>query len=480
MGLDEVLNSAADPPPAIFCCTTPRVTREASVRLAQYLQSFTAQQGHDGEDKEWPIRAVYTIVQTTTDPKGDGTMVTVHGHVPMDAIQANHTQANQDLSASNNDASHIPLSSPRAANARIPLLPYTLRENMDVRYVTLDVSTTAPAYAGVFSTLREVIEHEGVPPPIDGVMNIYTAPMRGSLLGESLQIETNIVIVDYRTVGSHARSIMQAKTTETVATAADATTSETGGAINDAYTHGRSLTHELGHALGLSHPFDSGVCNRTGAAHNIDDVDIVSSKYPNYSARLVVDDTTHEWKSVYCNYDRDIHQFDEAYRSEAPLVGHVFPITFPYSCGHTHESAHLFMDYAADEFSVAFTPTETLRMRSVVAQSGLFTAITPDSTCLSHAAWNPGTCVLHPSSPSSPGTGQEDDGDGKQDDGDIDDTLGGGQEDGNSAPVNPHTTASDDEPSPSALVPMLIVLGALLLVVIAYGGVKRSGREKKV
>lgn len=185
----------------------------------------------------------------------------------------------------------------------------------------------------IFRTVSEILENYKVPHN-QGIV-VYIAACPTNLLGDS-QIFGNYCFVNHKTVGGVTNK---------------------GSLILPSYNSGRTLTHEIGHILGLQHIFNED-CEQ-------DFSDIPSQKYPNVEATLLKN-STGEWEPRLDNCFRDCHSEIFGSPDFAP----------PYSCSQNtcseSEQFMNFMDFAADENAVMFTKSQIQLMRKYLLSSPNF------------------------------------------------------------------------------------------------------------
>jgi hypothetical protein len=181
-----------------------------------------------------------------------------------------------------------------------------------------------------------------VAPAPEQVMNVYIAEIApgkdGQLLGMAGGIPSGSMVVDYRTLPGVE-------------------------GVFDKYDLGKTLVHEMGHALGLPHPFPAS-CEEGGYIQDVPPVKIQNLHVTCYENNVGC--LTNKESGECCG--NDCHK--------------------EMSVNH--------MDYAQDKFSLMYTPDQARLMRSVIKDrdiveyvtgtapedSGAPVEITPDHTTL--------------------------------------------------------------------------------------------------
>lgn len=154
-------------------------------------------------------------------------------NIPLDRIKANHNQINLDFVALNSDMSKIPTTGIYSFGDSIKGTPNILFRPLDYNDLTENVDVKRYfSNNTTYSGINELISDFS---PTNGYLNIYIADLQDNLLGQAIQNESGYAAcaVSYFTVGS-----------------------QTLLGIVEQYGLGRTLTHEIGHTLSLSHPWD--------------------------------------------------------------------------------------------------------------------------------------------------------------------------------------------------------------------------------
>lgn len=265
-------------------------------------------------------------------------------NVSLTRIQKQHNVINRDFNKVNPDTTHVPSSGVyNFAGARgtsmMRFMPFFGSEIQDSDVERI-FSTSVPAggFTGL-SQVQDFLAAKGVSPE-SGAMNVYIAPLAGSLLGQAALFSGQCVILSGTVGGPDVPGL---------------------SSLPD-YNTGRTLTHELGHCLGLPHTFtESGVCPSASAF-----ADIPPQKRPNYAAFL--EETDGVWSGSLDNRFRDCNQPTFNIPGVAP----------PYACGvydcgtGPYEQFMNFMDYGTDVNALMYSNDQSTAMRAFML-SGFFT-----------------------------------------------------------------------------------------------------------
>lgn len=161
-----------------------------------------------------------------------------------------------------------------------------------------------------------------------GELRVYITQLGNGILGQA-EMFSDCLVIDHRTFGG---------------------TNYPGSPSYQNYNTGRTLTHEVGHVLGLPHTFDS----KCGQYLHFDD--IPPQKLPNFDAYLF-QNTQNEWDGALDNRFRDCNQPFYNIPSKNP----------PYSCNNDclkdYEMFFNFMDYCDDNNSIMFSKKQIEFMR---------------------------------------------------------------------------------------------------------------------
>ncbi len=157
-----------------------------------------------------------------------------------------------------------------------------------------------------------------------GILNILIGPSQGTLLGEAADLGAYYLFADYEAVGFGS---------------APATLPN--------YTQGKVLIHEIGHCLGLPHPFADDVCDNKSVYP-----DVPEQIRPNFETELFESGGAWDCKNDNRYFDR-IHN-----ENRSCLVTLSDPSTAPNEMGVN------FMDYGNDGASIMFTASQATMMRT--------------------------------------------------------------------------------------------------------------------
>ena len=243
----------------------------------------------------------YTVVYSNND-----------NNIPLSLLKQNHSQINQDFSATNSDISKVPTSGDYGfannviGNARIQFKPLDynqLSEDLHVRRFQVSTGTT---FTGIVPLLNQFS-------PIARYLNIYIADLSNGLLGQAIYqtVDFTACCVGFETVGS---VLVQ------------------GGAT--VFGFGRTLSHEIGHCFSLEHPWTSGCSG--DPLH----VDLPKTFQPNRVGSIS--------EQKFCNHWNDVNGVNGSELKSCPDVG--FELFFNY------------MEYVTDLNMVMFTESQATDM----------------------------------------------------------------------------------------------------------------------
>jgi len=243
--------------------------------------------------------------------------------ISTERVQANHTALNLAFSHTND-----------ADNAKIPDTEHypwaSLVGTPNVQFLPIDSSQVQPSYLQVnntsFSGVTQASQAGGV---VNGLLNIYIGPSNGSLLGQAGGLGSNILFVDFETVGygDHPGTLAN-------------------------YIQGKALVHEVGHCLSLPHTFADVTCDEDPVYP-----DVPIQINPNFFT-VLFETSPGTWDCK--NDNRYLDRIDDQGRS----CFSEFPSDVRNEMGVN------FMDYGNDGAAILFTASQTEMMRSFAVSPG--------------------------------------------------------------------------------------------------------------
>lgn len=173
------------------------------------------------------------------------------------------------------------------------------------------------------SSISNVDEAASLGGIVDGVLNIYIAPVAGSLLGQAGDLGSNILVVEADAVGfrDHPGTLAN-------------------------YDQGKVLIHEVGHCLGLSHIFADTACDNVPAFP-----DTPEQVTPNFYTELF-ETSPGVWDCK--NDNRYLDRIE--YKGRSCLLETNDPTP--------NEMGVNFMDYGKDDVSILFTQSQATIIRA--------------------------------------------------------------------------------------------------------------------
>ena len=251
-----------------------------------------------------------------------------------------HRMINEAFSATSSDLDMVPDQ---------PATPWKDRiGNPNIQFLPLDHTKVKTEYVYIdqlLSTNNPVSDGASVGGIVDGVMNVYISDSTsGSILGQA-ELENNIVYTLYSAVGGSVAP----------------------GSMS-MYGLGKTLIHEIGHALGLLHTFTDETCD-----HAKPFPDVPEAIEPNFNATLI--EQNGEWFQVGDNRYNDIQTGSTS--SCLTIQDQNSQIL--------QEMAINFMDYLPDEYSIMFTEGQATMMREYLTSSDNTTLTLLNSTDKSYS-----------------------------------------------------------------------------------------------
>jgi hypothetical protein len=272
------------------------------------------------------VRIVYHVLHSSTHE---------FSNVSLERIREQHRVLNRDYNLRNEDSGKVPITGAYAfaedrGSADLIFDPEdhaVLTEGDQIRRVAANRT---------FGGLLNILD-SGVSPPVAGSMNCYIAALTPATLAGQAELESNRFVVTYLTVGGD----------------------RVPGAGSPRYNQGRSVVHEVGHCLGLNHPFAQGCVGERLVS------DVPTTKLPNYQAELWYNADLPGWDGFLDNANRDA-------RLAAVVAPETSPVELmcqskPYACEPGQAEMFMnFMDYSDDSVAVMFSQGQADEMHMFV------------------------------------------------------------------------------------------------------------------
>lgn len=293
-----------------------------------YATARTANKG----DTTLYIDCQYRVLYNTSSQKLDRSYI-VACHKALNEAFTNKNTSEMDKIPEN---SLYPWKS-RLGNPNIQFLPLNA-EDLKVQYISISENSLNDD-----EPVAHASELGGIS---DGMMNIYIGNQEAGILGQAY-LGGNEVFILYSSVGGPDKP----------------------GQLSE-YGLGKTLIHEVGHALSLPHTFSDDSCDG-----NTVFPDVPEQIAPNFDTQLV-----QEGGAWTCKND---NRYDDRKYSTN------------YSCLHvdnaTNEMGINYMDYGVDDVSIMFTESQVLMMRAWLVSPGAKSYLTLRSaTDASKATETPG------------------------------------------------------------------------------------------
>ena len=200
--------------------------------------------------------------------------------------------------------------------------------NPKIQFLPLDADTLTVEYkriSGALSGSDPVSDAAAKGGVVDGVLNIYMGNSgSGSILGQA-ELSSNIVYALYSSVGGY----------------------DVPGTL-PGYTQGKTVVHEVGHALGLNHTFADNLCDNASVY-----TDLPEQVRPNFTTEL------YETSPGVWEMKGDNRSKDRIYDTNLSCL-HI--LSDPDSA--PNEAGINFMDYGLDSVSIMFSQNQATMMRA--------------------------------------------------------------------------------------------------------------------
>lgn len=263
-------------------------------------------------------------------------------NLSLDRLKSQHQTLNACFNQSNSSHTRVPKSGHYnfdavKGNARITFLPSDYRNLTEDKVERIQTDREFDDLSQALAWLKA----KGHVEIVAGKMNVIIAPL-SNILGQA-SLESNVCIVATGSVGGEALA----------------------GSLSR-YGLGVTAVHEIGHCLGLPHPFGAG--NSCAQVFS----DIPGQINPNYDFQLVQSGDV--WDGALCNRDRDCKHYRNGDTSVL-----ISGVSLPYSCFTCNETAPAcdacdsqlyeqgcnFMGYSSDANLVMFSKQQCTYMRQI-------------------------------------------------------------------------------------------------------------------
>lgn len=253
-----------------------------------------------------------------------------NNQVDISKIRSAHKALNEVFSAQNtSELDMLPTASITPWN--------TLIGNPNIVFLPQDSSKVYAEYLQIsneFSSTNPLEDAVSKGKRVDGVLNLYIGPSSGGILGQA-ELNSNVCYNLYSSIGSR----------------------DDPGVLSN-YGFGKTVFHEIGHALGLQHPFTDTTCDNIKQAD-----DIPEQLNPNGSAYLTSDGNGGYRQIGDNRYNDRLNDTNDS------CIGISADTQF-------NEMATNLMDYGVDDIAIHFTPDQVTIMREFLQDSTENTSLT--------------------------------------------------------------------------------------------------------